>query len=81
MILVNKTATATFLRDHGKIPAAEAIHAAVILGDKGIDAVRVAAVFNIAIPINADFPIVADALEEAKVRVEARRVEREAVNV
>lgn len=77
MILVNKTPIATFLRDRG-IPAAEAIHAAVILGDQGIDAARVTATF---LGVTADTDTVIAALDEAEVRAAARRAQREAVAV
>lgn len=72
MILVNKVEIAKFLRTQ-KIPAGEAIFAAVILGDKGIGAHRVADAFDVDIPIGPDFNAVAEALEEARVRVAARK--------
>lgn len=71
-MIVNKVEIAKFLRTQ-KIPAGEAIFAAVILGDKGIGAHRVADAFDVAIPIGPDFNVVADALEEARERVAARK--------
>lgn len=75
--MINKTPIATFLRDRG-IPAGEAIFAAVILGDQGIDVTRVTATF---LGVTADTDTVIAALDEAQVRAAARRAEREAVAV
>lgn len=65
-VIVNKVATASFLRERG-IPVREALFAAVILGDKVIGRNIVAAVFaGEASPEH--FTIVANALEEARLR-------------
>jgi len=64
-VLVNKVAIATFLRDRG-IPAREAIFAAVILGDKGIDRNMVADAFADVKAVA--FAEVLEGLDEAQVR-------------
>ncbi|WP_454232305.1 hypothetical protein [Mycolicibacterium fortuitum] len=70
MTIINKVDVAKFLRERG-IPAREAIFAAVILGDKGIDVARVADAFDVAVEAPAHFQDVYDALEEAQVRAAA----------
>lgn len=72
MIIVNKVAIASFLREQG-IPAGEAIFAAVILGDKGIDAKATADAF--ADGQAEHFDAVHDALIDAQARVQLRRQE------
>ncbi|OBG15223.1 hypothetical protein A5768_07535 [Mycolicibacterium fortuitum] len=73
MTIVNKVDVAKFLRERG-IPAREAIFAAVILGDKGIDVARVADAFDVAVEAPACFQDVYAALEEAHVRAAAPTV-------
>lgn len=70
MIIVNKVAIAKFLSARG-IPAREAIFAAVILGDQGIDVAKVADAFDVAVTEPEHFELVADILEEARVRAAA----------
>ena len=69
-MIVNKVAVAKFLRQRG-IPAREAIFAAVILGDQGIDVHAVANAFDVNVPADSTFDVVATALEDARVKAAA----------
>ena len=69
-MIVNKVAVAKFLRQRG-IPAREAIFAAVILGDQGIDVAAVADAFDASVTEPARFEAVYTALEDARIKAAA----------
>ena len=70
-VIVNKLPIVQFLRSQA-IPVGEALHAAVILGDQGIDVRAVRDAFDIAVKSPVHLAALEAALEEAKDRVLAR---------